>query len=151
VVINRPHRYASGFTLVHAFFCLDDGAALVISELAKTISFPEWDKRDSRVWFPNDSGDFCVSKTPDGWLAHGPNNQTLTHELYRIAILFPTAELAQTAAELCRPTVHPALGWGSEGIDQTLAENPGPDPAVGWIGWAQVLPEYAWLRLKNAA
>lgn len=154
-VISRPMHYGGNVTLAQHFFCLDADTAAIIALLAKTISFREWEKkdthvRDTHVWFQAGSNDVCVTETPDGWLAQGPNDQTLTYRRYLIPLLFPTAKLAQEAVELCLPKLHPALGWMKKTIHQVPAENPGPEPAWGWIGWHRVLPEYAWLELISA-
>jgi hypothetical protein len=151
-VISRPMHYGGSITLAQNFFCLDADSAAIITLLAKTISFQEWEKKDTHVkdthvWFRLGSDEVCVTKTPDGWLAHGPKDQTLTYRRYLIPILFPTAKMAQEAAELCLPKVHPALGWM---VHQATAENRGAEPALGWIGWNRVLPEYAWLELISA-
>src|SRR4051794_28780638 len=88
-IIHRPTQYA-GVILTHGFFCQDGDTATVISRLNKTIVSPEWDEECRPVWF-NTEADRCVSKTPDGWLAHRVNDQTIVHELYLLPILFPTA------------------------------------------------------------
>jgi hypothetical protein len=133
VVIHRLTPYR-GITLTQGFFCLDADTATVISTLAKTIVFPEWEVVKPDLWVSSKTEDLCISQTPDGWLViRDSPEQTLTHEGFLLPILFPTAKMAQKAAELCYPTMHPALGWSVEDIDQTPADNPGPDPALGWI------------------
>jgi len=120
------------------FYCLDADTATVIHILAKTISFSVWQNQtDQNVWFHSDH--ICVPRTPHGWFAnrqYPSGDRQLTHRRYPLPILFPTAELAQAAVELCLPDVHPALGWSTKTIEkQPPAGISGLQPALGWIDW----------------
>jgi hypothetical protein len=121
--------------LSYQFYCLDADTAAAINRLAKTISFPVWQTQTEDVWFHSDS--ISVSRTPHGWFANRqdqPSDRQLTHRGYPLPILFPTAEVAQAAVELCLPNVHPALGRSTKTIEKLLAaKTSGLQPALGRI------------------
>jgi hypothetical protein len=141
-------RVSAAHLLTYNFCCLDTDTATAINLLTKTITLSDWLKKESDVRFHSKT--IWVSGTPKGWLAsreYKSDYQNLTHQRYLLPILFPTAEMAQAAVQLCLPTVHPALDWRRKRMEQAPSKLSGLDPAFGWIDWTRVLPEYAWLYL----
>jgi hypothetical protein len=94
----------------------------------------------------NTTGDGTTAR---GWLAsrgYRYVEKTLTHQDYIMPILFPDAETALAAAELCYPHPHPALSWPGpkpECIDPDALV----DTALGNVGWERSLREGAWSAL----
>ena len=139
-VISRPMHYGGNVTLAQHFFsCLDADTAAMITLLAKTISFPEWEKKDTHikdthVWFQAGSNDVCVTQTPDGWLANGPNDQTLTYRRYLIPLFIPDCKDGSGGRGTLPPEAAPRLRLDEEDHSPSPDAKCGPRGRVG-LDW----------------
>ena len=126
------------------FYCIDQATAEIVRLLAEQSMLPDWGRSKGNRWYrmePKDS--LWISKTPRGWLAvrWSRTEKVLTHLDYVMPLLFPSPEMAMSAAELCYPRPHPALCW-TGGVPACMVET--YQGACGYIGWERSLRHGVW-------
>jgi hypothetical protein len=152
--VSMPTRSGAG-TLMRSFYCVDECTSTTIDLLSKRYSFSNWERGKDSARFQDTPYDLGVVQITRGWIAirgYTYHHRVLTHHLHAVPLLFATPEMAQAAAELSCPNLHPALSWMVKRTwnqnEKALTRSDGPELALGWIEWARVLPELIWLFLR---